>query len=1247
MEPDDDFYDDCDFEVDFIENDAKQASENIELSTHDPQIKCGDSTEKNLSDYSEDNHPPLDTLTLDRSQPIVISPRSSNTTDEIVLLSVTLSENSATTLEAVTQNDLGFDPSDTAPSTTPDLPNSIPNEVVQENVTPTPITKKSSGHVTFLDNDVYIIDQRRLESGHSTQSEVGLPNSNDTSGITNSDECDGEYGEEDFADYIISDDEEDNIKTVTNTIDPFVTAPEGLSTLTLTISTTSEDSPAIILPSGAIPVDSWSKDSDYDRIKTNASTSFEALLEDTAVEPTCSDPTDANPFNDPWSLTSRDSELDLLNKSFHDEEPVSSLVVALAQQASSSSPSVGGSSDNLKKVLSVKGLLDLTSSGSAHYSSSSPGSMKRPFSAAPLLEHKSSSNSVSVSQHGSGHSLGLKRSMTDSYMRVIMDFADTAASVSTVMDNLDIAVPSAMMDNLTLASNDMTALNMLSEMDLKSINGNTVEVMRHSSRGDLGDVAQVISNDESSPRDSSVPVPVSNRAGLRSGIYSSIHSSSLKMKEMVEEAAHRATVMVDSEQERLHKEEMTKLMEAAASFAIASASSVTEHEEEVDENGHAKGLGFRSLKAGLKKMDVKLKTRHVAPLELKRTMTADVVRRLSKMVCSPNQQSIIAAAAAAAVAAVAESPVARNNQRQLKTKKEDMDSIVNSIRMSIDAILEDDSDANHKNGKNWRKQPRDSIFFANKLSRSATSSSLLQVNFNKNSLSPAVLSDPIAGPGSSLHTNLEVSDDSSNLNQEGGIKKLVRRNSAPVTALETMVNGFAAANASETIIHHAYPKLTHSQSISDQFKEIRSESYIEKSGYRWAKQKKSSAEVPMRRKSLSESGDGNSVNKVVDALLKGPSMVDTHLDVGTSSFGGSTKSKISPKSLVMLSMTSPIVYSQEELMDVSEFAAKVQEKVPFPSNAKKQSIEMQQTAGNDPQTDSSSHEEELDLYADWGGVKSLQLPNLKVTPTCSNTARYRMVKLLKSSDPVIMLDNEEDADIKKPNLDHAKKMNLLPPDAEDERDPMTLSKVLRPARSAKPMSWSQVAKVSRAGGNNRLLRTSLLQSVAESSALRGSSSTSAILQDRKRSITDNSPSVPIPTEAVSTSSAFDSTNAHQIPPLLSLNKIQLKDKQQTADVSAVPVKQAVTRRSGSHSRQNSYAKGASDSAHLNTQSNTDISSANQNGSALNGNSNANGLNISNLPDVLSHIKVPRPRMPLLIHVLNESDLKKTKKVVAS
>ena len=383
--------------------------------------------------------------------------------------------------------------------------------------------------------------------------------------------------------------------------------------------------------------------------------------------------------------------------------------------------------------------------------------------------------------------------------------------------------------------------------------------------------------------------------------------TSEKLKDMMEDATFRAILFADSENKYPWNGNVLKLMKTAASKSILSAQ--FDDNDSVDSKGCAKGFGYKSVTAGLKIADLRMKIRASGSSSaLRRSMGVDAVRRLSSFVNSPKSTAMLAATATAAVSALSPS-----RKQQSLQSEEELQNIINSVladlRRSFNTMVLDYSDDNTSVGTAESHK--------SKAGRSRSSSWKLD--------------QADSAIGSSADSEMDPGNSSI---MKIGKQKLQRCSSAPSKSLRNFAqsvsprNAYTSENNILRLLHVSQGKnilqMMHRAPEKNIFKIIQSENFIESSIYQWAKPKKSGVNPPHLRKSI-KAGKGKSTAKSNNV---------SELDDEHSGKKSTTKTPQQPKkqaptktqtAAVSLKMTSPIFYKKKRLMEAAQFAKSVVE----------------------------------------------------------------------------------------------------------------------------------------------------------------------------------------------------------------------------------------------------------------------------------------------------------------------------------
>ena len=588
------------------------------------------------------------------------------------------------------------------------------------------------------------------------------------------------------------------------------------------------------------------------------------------------------------------------------------------------------------------------------------------------------------------------RSMTDSLMRAI-EFNDDQDSSHSVIKNLDIALSTALIGSLhnNPSAHDTSVGEVAFSSALEDIaseeNGlrRSAEIQQSAILGVVKNLRLDISSDKPplvtgaqmsaahtpcaapTPRIAPTPRAITPARRSRRGsiLYSTLQTNTEKLRDVVEDAALRAVLAVDAEHERLRKEEMLNLMRFAASQAVVSATMMIESES-VDANGQARGLGFRSLTAGLKKADVRMKNRTGNMVSsLRHSIGIDGVRRLSAIVNSPN--NFLAAAASAAANAAARSPdgVVQYEQHSDANLKDIVNAVVANIQQSINTILEDD-----ENEKKLDEEAKASPFLSTKPKLQRTVSSSSVTRDSEEHMVFADLAIPSGTKGAFMNSV--------------GQKKQRRKSVPPAfTASEPQTSDNTTTAPK---IEHGNPLLPHIH-VNNILKAIQSETFIESSGYHWAKHKKQGHDLHNSQHDDNSVGKSSQAHSTTGSLIKKKELkVDTRF--------GKKPPIPTNSSVVTLKMTAPIVYKKNNLTDSGHFAAAVRE-------------------------------ESKRLSPDSQEPNSFGSPDSSYKPQAS---RFRIIKLLK--DP----DSQRNSRRNRRQSDAAQKQTPV------ELEAITLSKIMRP-----------------------------------------------------------------------------------------------------------------------------------------------------------------------------------------------------------
>mmetsp|Transcript_21218 Transcript_21218/g.29191 ORF Transcript_21218/g.29191 Transcript_21218/m.29191 type:complete len:993 (+) Transcript_21218:16-2994(+) len=484
---------------------------------------------------------------------------------------------------------------------------------------------------------------------------------------------------------------------------------------------------------------------------------------------------------------------------------------------------------------------------------------------------------------------------------------------SKVVDNLDLAMPRTVMHSVSTSRPQSFTLQQFNDTSItdnirrsNQIPENNLNMKEMHS---ITKFSTSIDPADNSGSDSVSTLSKKRRTTLRSFSVSVTNSSSMqttaaRMKEIVEDASLRASSTVDSELERIRQVEMNQLMRAASALAMSSTPKTSDEEEEcvgvIDETGRAKGFGFRSIKAGLKKTDVRAHKKVPPVAEAKEGSTA--VRPLSMVTSPQSNNNIYAAAAAAAVAAVTESPMKKYPFSKLQTHEE-MDSKTQET-LTTNSL----EDLQHENKHSVANPSSPNAAFPVRhptMTRSASSSSLFSLSNNAASMSDIV------------HSSISVIAATGNEPNSVIISpKLSRRNTAPMHSMP--LNNVAAEMASESKSSHSSiaPKLHHSSltlpdlPMSDLLQVIRSESFIESSGYSWAKVMSTSEAAPEKLSGSNDSFLMAASNQTSESFREKES-----------------KKKKKKKFVVTVNMSSSLVNSKGSLLEAGKFVQNIQHEI--------------------------------------------------------------------------------------------------------------------------------------------------------------------------------------------------------------------------------------------------------------------------------------------------------------------------------
>lgn len=366
---------------------------------------------------------------------------------------------------------------------------------------------------------------------------------------------------------------------------------------------------------------------------------------------------------------------------------------------------------------------------------------------------------------------------------------------------------------------------------------------------------------------------------------SSNQLSSEKLKELMEDATFRAMLFADTESNVQWNGDVLKLMKTAASKTIISAQ-YEDDNDSVDSNGCARGFGYKSITAGLKIADLRMKIRASGSSSaLRRSMGVDAVRRLSTFVNSPKNAPLLAATASAAASAL--SPSQHESSLQSEEELQNMiNSVLANLRRSFNIVIRDFTEDNSTVGT--VESPKAFVEGHSSSSHGPNDSAV----------------------GYSVGSELERGNSST----KPVIQKLQRSNSAPSKSFKGLLHGASPRNTFNSennilrMLQMANEKSTllmlHKVSEKNIFKIIQSEHFIESSIYQWAKPKKAGVDSQQHTKST------RSEKKFAS---KAPAQPKKVTPVKTYS------------AAIALNMKSPIFYKKKRLMEAAQFAKSVAE----------------------------------------------------------------------------------------------------------------------------------------------------------------------------------------------------------------------------------------------------------------------------------------------------------------------------------
>ena len=398
-----------------------------------------------------------------------------------------------------------------------------------------------------------------------------------------------------------------------------------------------------------------------------------------------------------------------------------------------------------------------------------------------------------------------------------------------IMDKLDLAVPIKILNNLSGSSSPLLSATTPPTRVIRSNSSrrNLVSDSFGASESDVESRPSVkrvsfLNDSDLLNMDHGVNGNIQSNRPTRKSISKSFSASSStsksyqfvanRVKEMMENASVRGSFLVESELDKMRQIEMTQLMKAATAMALEAASMESESESE-SAKGPAKGFGFRSIRAGLQKTDVKP--------HRKRSLERDnIVNKISEIVTSSNVDSaMIAAAASSAANAVVESTV-NIRRNSIAKAQEEMHDIVAGIQRSISIIVESGRTspllkAMSPTSRRHRRSP-------SSRSHSPKVSRLPEGGHSRGSspaAQPAAVrteSPTVVPPSNHLDTGTPSASQIS-----AAIAAAVAAATAATTEEEVKPTEFDSPNV---------PKVFNSEF----FKSICSEQFVESSGYKWA-----------------------------------------------------------------------------------------------------------------------------------------------------------------------------------------------------------------------------------------------------------------------------------------------------------------------------------------------------------------------------------------------------------------------------
>lgn len=583
-------------------------------------------------------------------------------------------------------------------------------------------------------------------------------------------------------------------------------------------------------------------------------------------------------------------------------------------------------------------------------------------------------SSVSSTDKSLPNRLNRTGSFRDSFS---IHVSNSAEDQSTVFDKLDLALPQKILEPIGI--DQLTSIDNAPLSPDKIARGSILALDEVWLKKPFDDILQATSTDGSGVS-SFVNESLSGRYSLQTrrsfsssstALISNIQNSADMVKGLIVDASQRADEMIDSELQRIRQDEMAQLMKAAASLALTSVPS-NDNEDgcNIDETGRAKGFGFRSIKAGLKKKDIRAHTKLDAEIVPSKAEISTIVEKLSQSL-SVTPKNCTSLLTAAAVAAASESPSEGSPTPRTRAKGE-MEFISHNIRRSIGrdgnvGTIHEDDEGVHPAGESSNNElPLEAIVLLKKLARAATSSSLL-VNTNplRSSLSNVTSRAPSPGavtPQSRISTPMST-------------PMLLKQRSAPV-------------------IHHSSSQLP-SLSMSLIFKTIRSDKFIETSGYKWTNK--------------GDSDDNTQLKppiKEPPALIpqKAPDLptriVSTHnkvIEKAVSDSNGkgneSTATKLPKSSVVTLRVPARVMYRAGSLLEAGQFVDQMRKEIEV------NNLMADEKLVSEHHSPMESVDRELHIENSVSTTSNLLMSRDPQKIRKASASRFRIVRLVKDSTP--------------------------------------------------------------------------------------------------------------------------------------------------------------------------------------------------------------------------------------------------------